>query len=130
MQSTQRPLAKDYGVGGACVSSLISVLCLQGVHVCGQDNCDLKSGGRWDDTDDCCERRCSASQPCAEGQGHCESDQDCARPGWARCGDNLCLNSQYFPLAQYPNNSAWFGFTSSGSHFSRLGKQSFSHPRF
>ena len=103
-------------------------LCWQGVSVCGQDNCELKSGGRWDETDDCCERRCSASQPCAEGQGHCESDQDCAKPGWARCGDNLCLNSQYFPLAKYPNNTAWFGFTSSGSHFSRLANTLFYPP--
>ena len=81
--------------------------------MCGRDNCDLKSGGRWDETDDCCERRCSPSRPCDEGQGHCEADADCARPGWARCGDNLCLNSQYFPVAQYPNNTAWFGFSSS-----------------
>ena len=62
------------------------------------------------------------------GQGHCETDADCERPGWARCGDNLCLNSQYFPVSrvgnifsreifqkyfQYPNNTAWFGFSSS-----------------
>ena len=33
--------------------------------------------------------------------------------GWARCGNDLCLNSQYFPTALYPNNSAWFGFSSS-----------------
>ena len=84
----------------------------EGVSVCGQDNC-AQSGGRWDVSDDCCERRCSPARPCREGQGHCHTDQDCHRPGWARCGDNLCLNSQYFPLSQYPNNSAWFGFSPS-----------------
>lgn len=85
----------------------------QGVSICGKDNCPIKSGGRWDAEDDCCERRCTPDHPCNEGEGHCESDSDCIKPGWAKCGNDLCLNTQYFPTAKYPNNSAWFGFTGS-----------------
>ena len=84
----------------------------QGVMICGEDNCPT-SGGRWDAEDDCCERRCTPDHPCREGEGHCESDNDCINPGWARCGNDLCLNTQYFPTAQYPNNTAGFGFSSS-----------------
>ena len=32
--------------------------------VCGTDNCPIKSGGRWDPSDDCCERRCTPEHPC------------------------------------------------------------------
>lgn len=88
----------------------------QGALVCGTDNCMTSgghSGGRWDEDDDCCERRCSWERPCREGEGHCVYDSDCANSGWAVCGDNLCLNTQYFPTSQYPNNTAWFGFTPS-----------------
>ena len=28
-----------------------------GLLVCGSDNCATKSGGHWDPTDDCCEKR-------------------------------------------------------------------------
>ena len=34
-----------------------------GVSVCGRDNC-VKSGGRWDPSDDCCSRRCTGDSPC------------------------------------------------------------------
>ena len=84
----------------------------QGSMVCGTDNCPY-TGGRWDAEDDCCERRCTPDHPCREGEGHCDADADCANSGWARCGDNLCLNTQYFPTAEYPNNTAWFGHSSS-----------------
>ena len=85
----------------------------QGVSICGTDNCPIQSGGRWDASDDCCERRCTSEHPCREGEGHCESDSDCIKPGWAKCGNDFCLNAIYFPIAQYPNNSAWFGFSGS-----------------
>ena len=83
--------------------------------VCGEDNClnYWGVGGRWDAEDDCCERRCTQDPPCREGEGHCEQDSDCINSGWARCGNDLCLNTQYFPTAQYPNNTAGFGFSSS-----------------
>ena len=84
----------------------------QGTMICGKDNCPY-SGGRWDDEDDCCERRCTPDHPCREGEGHCEADADCVNSGWARCGNDLCLNTQYFPTAKYPNNTAWFGHSSS-----------------
>ena len=83
----------------------------QGVSICGTDNCPIQSGGRWDPTDDCCERRCTSEHPCREGEGHCEYDSDCINSGWAKCGNDMCLNTQYFPTAQYPNNSDWFGFS-------------------
>ena len=79
--------------------------------ICGNDNCPIKTGGRWDETDDCCERRCTIEHPCREGEGHCESDDDCHSSGWSKCGNDLCLNTTYFPMSQYPNNSAWFGFS-------------------
>ena len=53
----------------------------QGVMICGTDNCPIKTGGRWDDTDDCCERRCTPDHPCREGEGHCEYDSDCINSG-------------------------------------------------
>ena len=40
----------------------------QGVSICGTDNCPTQSGGRWDATDDCCERRCTPDHPCREGE--------------------------------------------------------------
>ena len=91
-----------------------------GVMICGTDNCPIKSGGRWDETDDCCEKRCTPEHPCREGEGHCDSDDDCINPGWAKCGNDLCLNTQYFPLAQYPNNTAFFGFVSSDNCCHRI----------
>ena len=91
---------------------LLLILLGQGSMICGTDNCPY-TGGRWDSEDDCCERRCTPDHPCREGEGHCEADADCVNSGWARCGDNLCLNTQYFPTAEYPNNTAWFGHSSS-----------------
>ena len=84
-----------------------------GISICGQNNCPIKTGGRWDSEDDCCTRRCTPEHPCLEAEGHCESDNDCKNTGWAKCGDNLCLNQQYFPTAKYPNNTATLGFSSS-----------------
>ena len=55
--------------------------------------------------------RCTAEHPCIEGEGHCSSDTDCLNPGWSKCGVGTCLNKQYFPMALYPNNSIWFGFS-------------------
>ena len=83
-----------------------------GLLVCGQDNCG-QSGGRWDAGDDCCERACTADHPCREGAGHCTVDTDCVNPGWAACGNDLCLNTAYFPTALYPNNTAGHGYSGS-----------------
>ena len=52
-----------------------------GISICGQDNCPIKTGGRWGEEDDCCERRCTPEHPCKEGEGHCTQDSDCWNPG-------------------------------------------------
>ena len=75
-----------------------------GALICGNNNCG-KSGGLWDADDDCCENRCTPEHPCREGDGHCESDNDCENPGWLICGNDLCLNSGYFPRNVFINNS-------------------------
>ena len=85
----------------------------QGISICGNNNCANKTlGGRWDGDDDCCERRCTSEHPCLEGEGHCVSDSDCKNAGWSKCGNDVCLNTGYFPTAKYPNNTLTFGFTS------------------
>ena len=76
--------------------------------VCGDNNCNAKSGGLWDPEDDCCEQRCSSTRPCAEGSGPCQQDSDCARP-WMACS-RTCLDRAVFPTAKYPNNSITMGF--------------------
>ena len=84
----------------------------QGLLVCGKDNCG-GSGGLWDGTDDCCEKKCTEDHPCRVGEGPCEVDTDCENHGWTKCGNNKCLNSAYFPPQKYPNNSLTFGFKGS-----------------
>ena len=70
----------------------------EGELICGNNNC-LKTRsphGYYDAEDDCCERKCTPDHPCQEGEGHCESDSDCAHPSLI-CGDDVCQNSAYFP---------------------------------
>ena len=86
-----------------------------GVLMCGQNNC-MKwrgPGGRWDEDDDCCEKRCTPEHPCDEGGGHCDIDADCegSDRGFMKCGDNYCLNTVYFPRNIFVRNSETFGFT-------------------
>ena len=81
--------------------------------VCGINNClelgeSNRVGGLWDQQDDCCERRCTPEHPCPRGHGHCESDSDCATPTLNKCEASGCLDSAYFPVADYPNNTATF----------------------
>ncbi len=85
--------------------------CSSHALVCGRDNClslglPNRDGGLWDPTDDCCERRCTPDHPCPQGDGDCDTDSDCANPTWQQCTNDACLNSNYFPVAQYPNNTA------------------------
>ena len=86
-----------------------------GVLMCGKNNC-MKwrpPGGRWDEEDDCCEKRCTPEHPCKEGGGHCDVDADCqnGEKGILKCGDNSCLNTDYFPRNIFVRNSETFGFT-------------------
>ena len=86
-----------------------------GVLMCGKNNC-MKwrpAGGRWDEEDDCCEKRCTPEHPCDEGGGHCDTDADCENSelGFLKCGNDLCLNTIYFPRNIFVRNSETFGFT-------------------
>jgi hypothetical protein len=79
--------------------------------VCGTNNCltlglPNRSGGLWDASDDCCERQCTTEHPCPQGGGDCNIDSDCQRPTWQKCQADICLNSNYFLMAQFPNNTA------------------------
>ena len=60
-------------------------------------------GGRYDENDDCCTRRCTPERPCDHGEGHCESNSDCKHP-WLTCGNDYCNNANYFPVAEFPVN--------------------------
>ena len=59
----------------------------------------------WDSTDDCCERRCTFEHPCNQGEGDCDTDNDCLRPTWQSCVQDTCSNSVYFPIDKFPNNT-------------------------
>ena len=87
-----------------------------GVLMCGKNNCMKwrQPGGRWDEEDDCCEKRCTPEHPCDEGGGHCDSDSDCknSERGWLKCGNDYCLNTTFFPRHIFPGNSETFDFTS------------------
>ena len=87
-----------------------------GVLMCGKNNCMKwrQPGGRWDEEDDCCEKRCTTEHPCDEGGGHCDSDSECKHSGqgWLKCGDNNCLNTTFFPRHIFPGNSETFDFKS------------------
>ena len=83
-----------------------------GVLMCGKNNC-MKwrtAGGRWDEDDDCCEKQCTLEHPCDEGGGHCDTDTDCknSEHGFLKCGNNLCLNTTYFPRHIFVRNSETF----------------------
>ena len=57
---------------------IIIILPPIGINGKSEDQFEMRcwqSGGRWDASDDCCERRCHPARPCREGQGHCQSDQ-------------------------------------------------------
>merc|ERR1712141_450727 len=59
------------------------------------DNC---KGESFDDTDDCCaclggDTCCTPADPCAVGEGDCDSDADCA--GSSTCGTNNCNGSTF-----------------------------------
>jgi len=90
-----------------------------GVLMCGHNNCMKwrQPGGRWDEEDDCCEKRCTPEHPCNEGGGHCDSDSDCknSEQGWLKCGNDNCLNTNYFPRHIFPGNSETFEFTSTNN---------------
>ncbi len=74
----------------------------EGSLICGSNNCleTRNSHAMYDLNDDCCERRCKPNHPCDEGEGHCESNSDCAHP-WLNCGDNNCKDQHYFPQEQF-----------------------------
>ncbi len=78
---------------------------------CGTNNClslgiANRNGGQWDSNDDCCERRCTLGHQCLQGDGDCDSDNDCDRPTWQTCESKGCLDRNFFPLATFPNNTA------------------------
>ena len=82
----------------------------KGTYLCGTDNClnlgvEGRGGGNWDDQDDCCERLCTPDRPCLQGQGDCDTNNDCQRPTWMSCVHDSCSNNQWFPLDTYPNNT-------------------------
>ena len=54
----------------------------------------------YDEEDDCCERACKPNNPCKEGDGHCETDSDCAG-SWLHCGDNNCKDANVFPQSRF-----------------------------
>ena len=105
---------RDADCAGILVSTPLCTVHYCGHQVCGRDNCQSGfglTGEFWDEGDDCCERACTPHHPCRwtlqhcttaalncrEGAGHCTADSDCSNPGWALCGYQNCLNSQYFP---------------------------------
>ena len=65
-----------------------------GVLECGTDNCPY-TGGLWDDTDDCCQKRCSSDRPCGQGWGPCSDNSHCqgSQNGYNICSDK-CLGTQ------------------------------------
>ena len=65
-----------------------------GVLECGEDNCATKSGGYWDDSDDCCQARCSSDRQCLQGWGPCTSSSHCEgyENGYNVC-DKTCLGT-------------------------------------
>ncbi|XP_023343984.1 fibrillin-2 [Eurytemora carolleeae] len=81
-----------------------------GMLKCGNNNCvqNWGEGGLWDAEDDCCEPPCTPNHPCAEGEGYCEADADCQNPGWLKCGNDLCIDSTYFPSNLFPEHSLTF----------------------
>ena len=90
---------------------LSSVWLVFGHLLCGNNNCEKKSGGFWDAEDDCCEQPCSSTRPCVEGSGPCQQDSDCAQ-SWMVCSAT-CLDRAVFPAAKFPNNSITMGFDGS-----------------
>ena len=79
---------------------------------CGNNNCVHKSGGLWDHTDDCCERRCSADRPCDQGQGPCYSNSDCLTAGTYLVCSKQCINRFVYPLDKFPKTASIYGFAS------------------
>ncbi len=69
----------------------------------------ISSGGYWDANDSCCIPKCSSSDPCPFGDGPCSADDQCADgsypTGFAICASQTCLDQEYFPNEQYPNNT-------------------------
>ena len=60
-----------------------------GVLQCGTDNCPT-SGGHWDDTDDCCQARCTPDRQCEQGWGPCTDSTQCQG---SENGYNVCANT-------------------------------------
>ena len=81
-----------------------------GSLICGSDNCATKSGGLWDPTDDCCEKRCSASRPCQRGGGPCQLVSDCQGDGLV-CGLGKCGDPDLTPDVPFLNFSDTIGLT-------------------
>jgi hypothetical protein len=84
--------------------------CTGWANICGINNClklgiSNRLGSLWTTEDDCCERRCTPEHPCPQSIGDCDADIDCQRPTWQKCEPNGCLNRNYFPLDQFPNNT-------------------------
>ncbi len=75
--------------------------------ICGSTNCLTyhSAGGLWDSSDNCCERRCLPAHPCQPGQGICIDNADCGDVSKFLC-DTTCLNREFFPLDQFPDNTA------------------------
>ena len=65
-----------------------------GVLECGSDNCAIKTGGYWDDSDDCCQARCSSDRQCVQGWGPCTDNSHCegSENGYNVC-DKTCLGT-------------------------------------
>ena len=83
-----------------------------GLLECGSDNCATKTGGYWDEGDDCCQKKCTGDRQCGPYQGPCTSDSDCLTSGhyygcWTSCTDRT-----HFPLSQHPHLAEIYGFSS------------------
>ena len=78
--------------------------CVGGL-VCGNNNClnYRGTGGIGDSQDDCCEQRCTSSNLCTHGEGHCTADSVCERNGFHICSGS-CIGTN-FDTEDFPNNT-------------------------
>ena len=103
-----------------------------GVLQCGTDNCATKvrsspsssplssltpsyyqSGGYWDDSDDCCQTRCSSDRQCLQGWGPCTSSSHCegSENGYNVC-DKTCLGTTANTAHSQPDRNCFYVVTS------------------
>ena len=73
-----------------------------GVLECGNNNCPIKTGGYWDEEDDCCQERCSSDRQCEQGWGPCTDSTQCkgSENGYNICS-NYCLGTPVTSLCTF-----------------------------